>query len=192
MSDNRGVAIAFVSGDVDGDDLLDTSETWTYRASATVTAGQYENTGSVTANPVDANGADIAGLANVSDTDPSHHFGVGSGIDLEKATNGQDADSGPGPTVYIGELATFTYVVTNTGNVPLTNVVVRDDNGTSGNAGDDFSPTFVSGDTDSDNVLDVGETWQYSATRVATAGQYVNSPTVVASDSWSNPSPTKT
>ena len=46
---------------------------------------------------------------------------------IKKATNGQDADNAPGPTVPVGSTVTWTYVVTNTGNVPLTAVVVRDD-----------------------------------------------------------------
>ena len=59
---------------------------------------------------------------------------------------------------------TYTYQVTNEGNVSLTGVTVTDDNGTPGDTGDDFSPTYVSGD-DGDNELDVGETWIYTATR---------------------------
>ena len=38
--------------------------------------------------------------------------------------DGQDADSAPGPTLNVGENATFVYIVTNTGNVPLSNVTV--------------------------------------------------------------------
>jgi len=49
-------------------------------------------------------------------------------IDLEKATNGFDADlPGTGPTLLIGDAVTWTYVITNTGNVDLVNVVVSDD-----------------------------------------------------------------
>ena len=55
-----------------------------------------------------------------------------------------------------------------------------DDNGTPSNTGDDFSPTYEGGDVDGDGLLDVGETWLYSATGVAVTGQYCNVATVSA------------
>jgi len=48
-------------------------------------------------------------------------------IDIEKATNGVDADEAPGVELIVGETATFTFVVTNTGNVPLADITVTDD-----------------------------------------------------------------
>ena len=111
------------SGDTNSNGRLDTTETWTYQATRTVTAGQYTNIGSVTANPVDANGADIANAADVTDTDPSNHFGFTAGIGLQKLTNGIDTGTGTGPSLGIGSTATFTYNVTNTGNIALTNIV---------------------------------------------------------------------
>ena len=45
-------------------------------------------------------------------------------IDIEKATNGHDADSPTGPEVTVGDAVSWTYVVTNTGEVALANVVV--------------------------------------------------------------------
>ena len=95
------------------------NESMTCTASGTATAGQYENTATATGTPP-------AG-PNVSDTDPSHYFGVAPGIDIEKATNGEDADTAPGPLVEVGDPVTWTYVVTNTGNVALDPVVVTDD-----------------------------------------------------------------
>jgi hypothetical protein len=50
-------------------------------------------------------------------------------INIENATNGEDADTPPGPTLPVGSTADFTYVVRNTGNIPLTNVTVTDDQG---------------------------------------------------------------
>ncbi|PSN17992.1 hypothetical protein C7271_14850 [filamentous cyanobacterium CCP5] len=96
------------------------------------------------------------------------------GIDIEKATNGQDADTPTGPVIAVGQTANFTYRVKNTGDVPLSNVTVRDDNGTPSNTGDDFSPTFTGGDSDNDGLLDLNETWTYTASRTVTAGQYTN------------------
>lgn len=162
------------SGDTNSNSRLDLTETWTYQATRIVTAGAYSNIGSVTANPVDTAGVDIAGLADVTDTDPSNHFGATAGINVVKSTNGDDANTGPGPNLRVGATATFTYLVTNTGNTQLSTVSVRDDNGTTGNTADDFNATFVSGDTDGDGRLDVNETWTYQATRVVTRGLYSN------------------
>ena len=171
----------FLSGDTNSNSRLDTTETWTYQASRTVTAGQYTNVATVTGNPVDSAGADIAGVLDATDTDPSNHFGATAGINVVKFTNGQDANTAPGPTLAVGSTATFTYVVTNTGNVPLAAVVVRDDNGTSGNPADDLTPTLQSGgDTNSNGRLDTTETWTYQATRTVTAGQYTNIGTATA------------
>ncbi|MFC2106635.1 hypothetical protein ACFLS0_07800, partial [Candidatus Bipolaricaulota bacterium] len=49
VSDNQGVTPVYLSGDTDGDDMLDTDEIWTYTATGTATLGQYENTGTASA-----------------------------------------------------------------------------------------------------------------------------------------------
>jgi len=162
------------AGDTNSNGRLDTTETWTYQATRVVTAGQYTNIGTVTGNPVDVNGADIAGIADATDTDPSNHFGATASINVVKSVNGQDANTTTGPTLGVGTTATFTYVVTTTGNVPLGTLLVRDDNGTPGNIADDFNATFQSGDTNSNSRLDLTETWTYQATRTVVAGQYTN------------------
>ena len=110
----------------------------------------------------------------MTDTDPANHFGAAPAIDIEKLVNGQDADAATGPVLAVGSTATFTYQVTNTGNVALANVAVVDDNGTPGLPGDDFSPSFTGGDVNSNSLLDLNETWTYSANRIVTAGQYTN------------------
>ena len=51
------------------------------------------------------------------------------GIDVEKSTNGADADNAPGPLVPVGDPVVWSYVVTNTSDDPLTDVVVTDDQG---------------------------------------------------------------
>jgi len=51
-------------------------------------------------------------------------------IDIEKATNGKDADSAGGadvPSIKYNEDVAWTYVVTNTGDVDLKNIIVKDD-----------------------------------------------------------------
>ena len=42
-----------------------------------------------------------------------------SGIDIEKFTNGEDADDPTGPIIKVGDLVHWIYVNSNTGNLPL-------------------------------------------------------------------------
>jgi len=130
------------------------------------TAGNHTNTGNATGYALGS---------PVSDTDPANYFGSPPppAINIEKYTNGQDADYAPGPYISINSTVTWTYIVTNTGGVNLTNIVVKDDNGTPGTPGDDWNPTYISGD-DGDNILETTETWVYQATGTATAGYYAN------------------
>ncbi|MBW2283794.1 MAG: hypothetical protein JRF65_04235, partial [Deltaproteobacteria bacterium] len=101
-------------------------------------------------------------------------------IDIEKSTNGQDADDPTGPILKPGDEVTWTYVVTNTGDVPLVDVVVVDDSGTPGDTGDDFEPIFVGADDGNDGVLSPGEIWNYEAMGTAVVGQYENMSNVIA------------
>ena len=48
-------------------------------------------------------------------------------IDIEKSTNGEDADEPNGPKLDAGQAVTWEYVVKNTGNVVLNQVQVTDD-----------------------------------------------------------------
>ena len=88
-------------------------------------------------------------------------------IDIEKSTNGQDADSPTGPYIPVGDPVAWEYVVTNCGNVPLSSITVTDSE-----AG--VTPAYVSGDTNTDSLLDLTETWIYQASGTAAAGQYAN------------------
>ena len=96
------------------------------------------------------------------------------------ATFGVDADTAPGPRVSKGASLLFTYVVTNPGTTPLTNVTVIDDNGTPGITSDDFRPHavlksgFNVGDTDRDGALDPGEQWMFVMKDRAERGSHVN------------------
>jgi hypothetical protein len=157
-------------GDTDGDGLLDPGETWTYSATGTVGAVDYCNVGTAT-------GAGNGTTLTAKDPACYRVPVVIPAIAITKLVNNQDADDpASGPVLQPGTTVTWTYSVTNPGTVPLTNVVVRDDNGTADPA-DDFSPTSMGGDTDGDGLLDPGETWTSSATRTVGTLDYCNTGT---------------
>ncbi|MEW6493051.1 MAG: hypothetical protein AB1589_11175 [Cyanobacteriota bacterium] len=152
----------YASGD-NGNGILDVGESWTYTASGTAIAGNYSNIGTATGS---------YNNTTVNATDPSSYFGAAPAIDIDKVTNGAD-----GLTLVAGSDITWTYTVNNTGNVGLSNVTVKDDNGTPNNTSDDFTAEYASGDN-GNGVLDVGESWVFKATGTAIAGDYSNIGTV--------------
>ncbi len=93
---------------------------------------------------------------------------VGPAVKIEKSTNGEDADNPPGPSILVGSPVTWRYLVTNTGTINLTSIVVVDDRGVTVNC---ISQTN----------LPAGQTMTCSGTGVATLGQYSNVGKVTAS-----------
>ena len=179
VTDDQLGSVSTITNQGNGDTTLDVGESWTFQATGIAQTGNYENQGTVVGTALDN--------STVTDADLSHYVGVTSAINVEKATNGIDADTvGSGPQVVEGATVTFSYVVTNTGQVPLTNVTVADDNGTPTLATDDFFATFVDGDTDGDSQLDLAETWNFTATRTATLGAYQNIATASGIDDVGN------
>ncbi len=171
---------AFVGGDTDNDNILDLDEVWEYQAARIVTAGQYTNIATVTANPVDPDGGDVPDTVIVTDADPSNHFGVLPEIELKKFVRIEQADGTAGPDFDANEppfpegtidedTAVFTYLVSNPGSTALDlrdgqgGFRLIDDNATPADSSDDFTPTFVGGDTDGDSLLDINEVWEFTA-----------------------------
>lgn len=140
-------------------------DAFTCTATGTATAGDYANVGTTTGTPVDSSGTpfvDDSGtpIAKPVDSDPSHYVGIQPGIELEKRTNGADADEPPGVEIPVGEPVTWTYVVTNTGDVALDEVTVTDDQ---------IDQIDCPGST-----LAPGESMTCTATGIAEEGPYVN------------------
>ncbi|WMW22675.1 hypothetical protein RE476_02325 [Methanolobus mangrovi] len=151
VTDNILGVITNIIDKGNGDDILDIGEIWTYEATGTAECGQYANVADVVG---------YYGVIPVTDEDPSHYIvRCEPDIDIEKHTNGYDADYPSGPQIAVGETITWEYFVTNTGNVPLENIVVEDDViGTIGDA------KIVSKSINNDDILDVGEVWTYVVT----------------------------
>ena len=147
-------------------------------ANGVAVAGQYANLGSVTGTgPVttDVDGTQVPGVV-VDDEDPSHYYGVGViAVHIEKATNGEDADTGTGPSVPVGQAVRWTYVITNTGAEPLTNLTVTDSVERADSIDcDGTGRNVVPG------PLAPGESFSCTARGIAAVGQYRNIGTVVA------------
>jgi len=162
-----------VMGDANANGLLDLTEIWTIDVTAVATtAGQYMNTADVLADPVQNDGTSY-GFPPVTDADPSHYFGAMPGIDIEKFTNGQQADTPSGPVIQAGDLVHWTYQVSNTGNVPLAGIPTSVVDSNEGVA------NYVMGDADNDLLLDINEVWQFEIFGAAIPGQYSNNVDVV-------------
>ena len=154
VTDNRGVAVTCPKT------TLKPGEQMTCTGNGTAVAGQYANIGTAVGTPPSG--------PNATDSDPSHYFGElpkKAEISIKKYTNGQDADTAPGPKIPVGGAVQWTYIVTNIGDVALSNVKVTDDRGVA-----------VSCPKTS---LQVGESMTCTGNGTATAGQYKNIGTVV-------------
>ncbi len=124
------------------------------------------------------NVADVTGTPpsgpDVTDSDPSHYWVQNTAlpimIDIEKSTNGVDADEAPGPQILVGGQVTWGYVVTNpNAGVTLENIAV----------GDDHEGAVTCPKT----TLAPGESMTCSPkTGVAAVGQYANVATVTGRD----------
>jgi hypothetical protein len=118
VTDDKGVSVSCPKTS------LQPGESMTCTGNGTAQEGQYKNVGAVTGQPSCGN--------PVSDDDPSHYFGKKAenpAIKIVKKTNGEDANTAPGPEIKVGSTVTWTYIVTNTGDVALSNVKVTDDKG---------------------------------------------------------------
>ncbi|WP_028671755.1 FlgD immunoglobulin-like domain containing protein [Saccharospirillum impatiens] len=123
--------------------------------------GQYENTGIALAQG-------NRWWQRARDADPSHYLGTlgNPAIELEKSTEGQDADVAPGPELTVGEPVEWIFTVRNTGDVDLTNLVITDELVLPSPA--EATPVCEI------PTLTVGESRNCRMTGVAVEGQYKN------------------
>jgi len=164
VTDNvAGVTPVFdATTDAGSDSILSPSEAWTYVATDVATANQYMNIGTAEIT--------VPGLTNpITSTDPSHYFGINPEYVVTKVADQE--------VVAPGTDVTYTYLVTNTGNITLTNVVVTDDL---------CAPvTIITGDAD--GALAVGEVWEYSC--IATLDADTTNTATVGADDPTGPTP---
>ena len=171
VTDDQGVTVSLLTGD-DGDNVLESGETWYYTAVGTAAVDWYNNIGTASGSFTDTAGH----IGTDIETDGSSYFGADPQIAIEKRTLDGTTTAGSvvddftnnasdGANILVGEAVTWIYQVSSVGNVDLSNVSVTDDQG--------VTVSLLTGD-DGDNVLEDGETWYYTAVGTAAAGSYNN------------------
>lgn len=125
------------AGDVNGNSLLDPAEAWQFTCGLTIVGDTY-NKATVT--------GETASGEKVSATDDATVKVIAPTVTITKTANHK--------VVYRGETVKYTVTVRNTGNTPLTNVVVDD-----GMANCPLQPRSLG---NGDATLDKGETWVYT------------------------------
>jgi uncharacterized repeat protein (TIGR01451 family) len=164
----------FNDGDANHNGVLDVGETWQYAVTYTVTQDDIDNGGVVnpalthdnTATVVTDQGASGSGSASVSVVqDP-------------RITVTKTAVVADGTADAVGDVINYTINVANAGNMTLNSLSVTDPSVS--------NLTYVSGDTDSDGKLDVGETWHYTASHTVTQADIDNGGVVNPALTYSN------
>ena len=159
-SDEAPVLVGgFNSGDLDTDNKLDVNETWHYTASHAVTQAELDAGGTID------NTATATGTGATSDSDDAS-----VPVSQSKILHVEKDATVPGGTANVaGEVISYTIAVTNTGNAAIAGVAVSDP------FTSDEAPVLVggfnSGDLDTDNKLDVNETWHYTASHAVTQAE---------------------
>jgi len=190
-SNQDGAWDHYVSGDIDGDKLLDQGETWIFSFTTEVAlnvSGLSELTNFVTVVAQDDEGTAATDTAYAT----VNSRGAPPAINLEMTAVPATIAAG-------GESVTYAYEVTNTSTAgaqdPMKLFSLADDRGTIDTADDvdlladndqngawDY---FVGGDTDGDKWLDQGEAWLFSYTTQVMLGageSLINTARVGAAD----------
>ena len=140
ISDDKCSPISFAGGDTNADSILDVGEFWKYKC----TMNLKETTiNTVFVKSIQPNDKVVTDTDKVTVTVPAADPGI-------KVVKSADPTSLPAN----GGSVTYTYMVSNQGNVPLYDTTITDDKCT--------DMKFAGGDTDHDSILDVGETFKYT------------------------------
>ena len=160
-------------GDVNQDGLLDTDEVWEFTASHVAATGAYTSASSVSATD--------SGLGlSVGDAAMSSYFGVASNVALEASSTGYGFDDQGRTLVASGDLIETSYLVSNTGNDPLSGVQVLSNSVVAAAV---LNGSTNVGDVNQDGLLDTDEVWEFTASHVAATGTYTSVSSVSATDS---------
>jgi len=183
IDSNDNIVPTFV-GDDDDNGLLDVGEVWIFRWRQTVGNDTYIAKPIISADPANDLNTPIPGpdgqpLPTVTATDRLYYVGVRPAIKLTIQPNNLSAGTLPGPAIVVAEPMTWTYVITNSGTMPLSNIRLEDD--TYGTIDTQFE-----GDSNSNGLLDIDEQWLYEIGEVTVTGQQTRTAQISAEPSDPN------
>lgn len=164
----------YVSGDANSNGAIDVGETWVYSVNYTVTQDDIDNGGVVDPALTHDNTATAATDQGTSDSASA----AVSVVQDPRVSVAKTATVADGTADAAGDVINYAIDVANTGNMTLTSPVVSDPSVS--------NLTLVSGDTDGDGKLDVGETWHYTASHTVTQAEIDNGGVVDAMLAYNN------
>jgi uncharacterized repeat protein (TIGR01451 family) len=171
LTDPNATNITYLSGDTGNDQVLGVGEVWIYSAKHTVTQAELDSDGGGDRD-IDntATGHAFYNATEVLDTDDAAAplvFDPELDIqkDLVNVTNGNDPVDNKADKA--GDVINYHITVANTGNITLTNIVVDDSQANPGSIVR-VLPNVPSALDDGDNLLEVGEIWNYTAQHTVT------------------------
>jgi uncharacterized repeat protein (TIGR01451 family) len=164
-----------IEGDTNDNDIFDVGETWVFAASYTVTqadidaGGNYDTPGSADGNDVIRNIA----TADTAQTEPESDDATvpvvqNPDLTIVKVVHDVDGDTSAPEVDHAGDIINYLISVTNSGNVTLTNLEVTDSLDPTVTAVLQAGETHIEGDTNDNDVFDIGETWVYAASYMVT------------------------
>ena len=181
VTDPLIAVISGPTGDTNGNGMLDLDEIWIYTGTYIITqvdidAGQVTNQATATGiAPDQSTVSDLSGSTVENDDPTVIELCQDPAIAIVKT--GTFNDENGNECSDVGETITYTFTVTNEGNVTLSNIVVTD-------------PLIAvisgpTGDTNGNGMLDLDEIWIYTGTYTITqididAGEVINQATATA------------
>jgi hypothetical protein len=157
--DQLDLTNAHLTGDNNGDGILEQNEIWVYTITVPVNA-KVTNLATVT-------GADSLGSQVSATSDPVTVDVIDPAIEVEKEASAS--------LIAGGDSVTYTYLVSNNHDTPLSGITLADDKL-------DLPGILPVGDNNGNGILDPGETWKYTAT-VQLQETVTNIATVTGTDS---------
>ena len=158
---------AYLTGDDNNNDILDLGEQWKYEASGSNAIAAATSQLATPATPTTA--AEIVlrqgQPIHITAGNPTQYFAAAPAI--EAVTVIQQTEPGPAGTALQGTPIVWATTITNTGNTAIGALRVG-----SPEPGDQHEPRYVTGDENNNDILDLGEQWEYlTQTEPATPGQ---------------------